>query len=103
VLFYQKVAEDRELLEKMQACKSPEEAYALASSVQDGFTFEEFVETMTKLYSAMNQDEELSDEDLAMAAGGGAGEFIDEHRTSISIVGTIVSVTAYGGAAAAGL
>lgn len=69
-LFLQKVAEDEELQKKLAACKSPEEAYAFASSVQEGFTFEEFVETMTKLHNAMTQDVELTDEDLAKAAGG---------------------------------
>ena len=67
-LFIQKVAEDRELRHKLQACKTPEEAYAIASSAQDGFTFEEFTEAMTKLYEQASA--ELSDEDLAKAAGG---------------------------------
>lgn len=103
-LFMKKLMSDEELQKKMQACKSPEEAYAIASSVQGGFTFEEFVEAMTKTNSALSQDEELSDEDLAMAAGGnGIEEFIDEHRTSISYVGTGISAVAYLGAAAAGL
>jgi predicted ribosomally synthesized peptide with nif11-like leader len=67
-LFLQKAAEDRELQQKLQACKTPEEAYAIASSVQDGFTFEEFTEAMAKLYEQAGA--ELSDEDLAKAAGG---------------------------------
>jgi predicted ribosomally synthesized peptide with nif11-like leader len=67
-LFFQKVAEDRELQEKLQACKSPEEVYVIASSVQDGFTFEEFTETAAELYEQATA--ELSDEDLAKAAGG---------------------------------
>jgi predicted ribosomally synthesized peptide with nif11-like leader len=70
-LFIQKLAEDKELQDKMQTCKSPEEAYAIASSVQEGFTFEEYTETMTKLYNEIKQgDQELTDEDLSMAAGG---------------------------------
>jgi predicted ribosomally synthesized peptide with nif11-like leader len=69
-LFLQKLTEDKDLQEKMQACKTPEEAYAVASLVQEGFTFEEFTETMTKLHTAMSDSEELSDEDLAQAAGG---------------------------------
>jgi predicted ribosomally synthesized peptide with nif11-like leader len=92
-LFLQKAAESQELQEKMQACKSPEEAYAIASSVQDGFTFEEFTETMTKLNDVVNK--ELSDEDLAMAAGGSEIE-------DISIVTVITfSATATASAAAA--
>jgi predicted ribosomally synthesized peptide with nif11-like leader len=71
-LFIKKALEDVELQEKMQACHSPEEAYAVASSVQEGFTFEEFVDAMRILndFANQNEDLELSDEDLAMAAGG---------------------------------
>lgn len=92
-LFLQKVAESQELQEKMQACKSPEEAYAIASSVQDGFTFEEFTETMTKLNDVVNK--ELSDEDLAMAAGG------SEITDVFIVTGITLTVTATGSAAAA--
>jgi predicted ribosomally synthesized peptide with nif11-like leader len=67
-LLLQKFADDTELQEKMSKCKSPEEAYAIASSVQEGFTFEEFVDEMTKLNNMLNG--ELSDEDLAKVAGG---------------------------------
>ncbi len=71
-------------------CKSPEEAYAIASSVQDGFTFEEFVDAMTKLRDSMSQNAELTDEDLAKAAGGlTSGEEVSVSvLTSVTIVAT---------------
>ena len=89
-LFLQKIAEDKELQHKMMECKSPEEAYAIASSVQDGFTFEEFVDTMTKLHDSMSQNAELTDEDLAKAAGGlTSGEEVSVSvLTSVTIVAT---------------
>jgi predicted ribosomally synthesized peptide with nif11-like leader len=87
-LFLQKVISDEDLQKKMQDCKSPEEAYAVASSVQEGFTFEEFTETMTKVYELANQEDiELTDEDLAKAAGG------DTLQMSITI-SVSVSLTA---------
>ena len=89
-LFLQKIAEDKELQHKMMECKSPEEAYAIASSVQDGFTFEEFVDAMTKLRDSMSQNAELTDEDLAKAAGGlTSGEEVSVSvLTSVTIVAT---------------
>lgn len=85
-LFIQKAAKDEGLQKKLQACKSPEEAYAIASSVQEGFTFEEFAETITKIHDAMGQNGELSDEDLAKAAGGLTDT---EFLVSASVWGTI--------------
>lgn len=66
--FIEKLMKDEELASRMAKCKTPEEAYAVASSVQEGFTFEEFTETMTAINDAYDRD--LSDEDLAKAAGG---------------------------------
>ena len=67
-LFLEKVAADQELQTKFAQIKDVDEGYALASSVQDGFTKEEFVEAMTAIKAAMEED--LSDEDLAKSAGG---------------------------------
>lgn len=66
--FLEKVSKDEALQAKFQNVHSPDEAYALASSVQEGFTKEEFVETMTKLYQM--EKGELSDEDLEAVSGG---------------------------------
>lgn len=63
-----KVTESEELQAKFAALDSPEEAYELAKTIQEGFTKEEFVEVMTALSSAADGD--ITDEDLAVAAGG---------------------------------
>ena len=88
-LFLQKVANDEELQKKIHACKSPEEAYAVASSVQEGFTFEEFVDEMTKLKESIDQD--LTDEDLAKAAGG-LGGASEVWTGAISVVATFMAL-----------
>ena len=67
-LFFEKVAADPELQAKLSECKSPDEAYALASGIQEGFTKEEFIEEMTKIKNSM--EENLTDEDLAKSVGG---------------------------------
>lgn len=66
--FIMKLGEDSELQEKMKQCKSPEEAYKLATSVSDGYSQEEFVEVMKIL--SKGQTDELSEEDLEQVAGG---------------------------------
>ena len=68
--FLQKVAGDEALAAKLQACKSPDEAYALASSVVEGFTKEEFVSVMEQFKASAGNGAELSDEDLSKMAGG---------------------------------
>lgn len=68
-LFLQKIATDSELAAKMQDLKTADEAYEFASSIQDGFTKEEFFEAMEKIKTAA-EGQELSDEDLAKLAGG---------------------------------
>ena len=45
--------------------KSPDEAYALAASVQEGFTKDEFIAAMDEI-----RKEEFSDTDLESLAGG---------------------------------
>jgi len=67
-LFLEKLSADEELQAKISQVRDPDEAYAIASSLQDGFTKEEFVEEMTRLKAAM--EESLTDEDLAKSAGG---------------------------------
>jgi predicted ribosomally synthesized peptide with nif11-like leader len=89
-LFLQKAANDTALQEKLQGCKSPEEAYAIASSVQEGFTFEEFVEAGQKL-NDMAESQDLTDEDLAKAAGGAStGEIVATAVGSAASVSTLV-------------
>ena len=66
--FLEKFAADEELQAKLSALTSPEEAYELAKTVQDGFTLEEFLEA-AKSISELDEGD-ISDEDLAAAAGG---------------------------------
>ena len=83
-LFLQKVASDEALQKKLQGCKSPEEAYEIARSVQEGFTFEEFTETMKKLREQIG--EELTDEDLAKASGGTISAVVSLFSSAMSVV-----------------
>lgn len=69
--FIKKLAADEELQAKLAAAKDPDEAYAVASSAQDGFSKEEIMEVMTELRNSVDADPELSDEDLLHVAGGG--------------------------------
>ena len=69
-LFLKKVSENKELAEKFSAVKNPDEAYELASSIQSGFSKQEFFDAMLKIQSAVNTFNELSNEDLAKVAGG---------------------------------
>ena len=85
-LFLQKVEEDEALAAKLSAIKNPDEAYAIATTVQDGFTKEEFVAAMEGIRNG-----DLTADDLGKLAGG-----VDATAT-IS-----VSMSVYSGAAAAG-
>ena len=91
--FMQKLSEDPELQKKLQSTQDADEAYALASSVQDGFTKEELVETMTMMKQVM--DRELTQDDLAMVSGG-----LDELEITM-IAATTVGVTYVGSMSAA--
>ncbi len=74
---------DEALAAKIQAAKSADEAYAIASAAVKGFTKDEFVACMTSL---TNKD--LSAEDLAGLAGG-----VDSATLS-EVVSVVTSVTA---------
>ena len=93
-LFLEKVESDSALRDKFAQVKDPDEAYELASSIQGGFTKEEFIEEMTKIKKAM--DETLTDEDLAKSSGG--GDIIDTE----DVVSMVTSVVVSGIAAAMG-
>ena len=87
----EKVAADEELQAKFSQIKDPDEAYALASSIQSGFTKEEFVEAMTAIKEAMNED--ITDEDLAKSAGGGTDDIVVSVSVSMAI-SVVVTPTA---------
>ena len=77
--FLAKLADDEEAMARLKACKDTDEAYAFASSIQDGFTKEEFEEFALKAYETFGTVE-LTDEDLNALAGG----LSDGAKTSIS-------------------
>ncbi len=80
--FLEKVAADKELQGQLSKIRDPHEAYTLAAGVQDGFTEEEFVDEMKKLYAEVTKD--LSEEDMAKLAGG-----MSEWGKDLLIVGTV--------------
>ena len=82
-----KVANDQELAKKFSAIKDVDEAYELASSIQSGFSKEEFLEAVQKVKSAFDTFNELSDEDLAKVAGG----LSTTQVATISVSGSVVS------------
>ncbi len=62
-----KIAGSEELQAKFADVTTPEEAYELAKTIQDGFTKEEFLEAAAALAGGSG---DISDETLAAAAGG---------------------------------
>lgn len=92
ILFLKKLTDDTDLQEKMAACRTPEEAYDIASSVQPGFTIEEFTEAMTAVKESIESSEALSDEDLAKAAGGITSDDLD--RIALTVMSASIASTA---------
>ena len=84
--FLEKVEASPDLQAQLSQIRDPDEAYKLAASVQDGFTKEEFVSEMTKLYESQIAD--LSDEDIAKIAGG----ISQSELAGMTIVGSLSSV-----------
>ena len=66
--FLEQFLSDEALQAKFSAVKTPDEAYELAKTIQDGFTKEEFLEAAQQL--AALDEADITDEDLAAAAGG---------------------------------
>ena len=67
-LLLEKLNKDESIVAKLKEIRDPDEAYKLVSSVQGGFSKEEFIEAMQKLGGS--GEGELSDADVAAAAGG---------------------------------
>jgi predicted ribosomally synthesized peptide with nif11-like leader len=88
-VFLQKVAEDKELQEQFKEIKDPDKAYELATSVQGGFSKDEFVEAMKDLKAKMSRD--LSDDDLEKVAGG---EDCNNSTTKITTITTTLEFAA---------
>ena len=93
--FLEKMAADPELQARFSQVNDPDKAYELASSIQPGFTKEEFVTEMTKIKEAMEED--LTDADLAMSSGGDADTVVATVTISVA---TVVSAVSWGAAAA---
>ena len=85
--FLEKVEASPDLQTQFSKIRDPEEAYKLAASVQDGFTKDEFVSEMTKLYEAQVAD--LSEEDISKVAGG-----VDDVATYV--ISTVASSIGFG-------
>lgn len=99
--FLEKVEADPDLQAKLSQIRDPDEAYNVASSVQDGFTKEEFIEEMARLKEAA--EENLTDEDLAKSAGGIDGTDVVTSIAISIVVSTDVTVVSAGAAIAASL
>jgi len=65
MLLLKKVGQDASLAAKFKNAMNPDEAYALAASIQTGFTKEEFISAMEQLNNS-----DLSMNDMAAIAGG---------------------------------
>ena len=91
--FLEKVEQSPELQAQFDQIRDPDEAYKLAASIQGGFTKDEFITEMKKIYEETIQD--LSDEDVAKIAGG-----LSEDTEAII---SAVTVSFVSSAAAAGL
>lgn len=94
-VFLEKLAADPELQARFSQLKDPDQAYELASSIQPGFTKEEFITEMTKIKEAMEED--LTDEDLAKSSGGDKDTVVASVTISVA---TVVSAVSWGAAAA---
>ena len=80
-LFLEQVEKDEALAAKLSAIKDPDEAYALAASLQDGFTKEEFVAAMEGIRNG-----DLTADDLEKLAGGIDVSDVSEATASASVV-----------------
>ena len=86
-LFLKNVQQDEELAAKFKDITNPDEAYALAASLQDGFTKEEFISAMEQLNSG-----DLSKDDLAAMAGG--SQSTETVTISFTATGTVMIASA---------
>lgn len=77
-----KIQEDEEIQKKFEGVDSAEKFYEIALTIQDGYSYEEFVEAMKSL--KQDTDVELSDEDMEKVAGGHSYTASDIGRTIIT-------------------
>jgi hypothetical protein len=72
----------------MQACKNPEEAYAVAKETGVTDSFDDFVAEMTKIYESVK---DLSEDDLHMVAGGGGAPPGTETKDIVIVTNTVIA------------
>ena len=89
VLLLKRAEQDEALVEKFKGISSTDEAYALASSIQGGFTKEEFIAAMDEI-----RKDELSDTDLKSLAGGDADDVVGSIFSAITSASTISALAA---------
>ena len=94
--FLEKAEQDPAFITKMRAVQDSDEAYRLASSVQDGFTEEEFISAMEQIKATIDASGTLSEDDIRKMAGG-----VDWSLVSSAVSGSAVSVSVNVGAASA--
>lgn len=87
-------ANDKDLVAKLEKCKSPDEAYKVANAAGLEATKEEFTAEMTKLNKAVK---ELDEKALDSVAGG---RMTDGEISSV-VIGSVSTVAAIVGASAA--
>ncbi len=89
-----KIVADENLAVKLQACADPDSAYAMVSSVESGFTREEFDSAMEELRASARSDTDVSDEELNKMAGGSDLTMGGNIFTFLPSFTTNVSITA---------
>ena len=92
--FLQKLAEDNELAAKFNACKTADEAFAVASGAAEGFTKEEFISAMEQFKASVENTGDLSDEDLSKFAGGDIDWSDVGEGASVSFVSVTIPLSA---------
>ena len=68
--FFQKVSADEKMQAKMKSFTDIDEAYDYATSIQDGYSKEEFEAVMVEITKGSAENDEISDDDLENVAGG---------------------------------
>ena len=96
--FLEKLSLDQEAQAKFLATKDPDEAYRLASAIQDGFTKEEFIAAMEEMAKEAKLDE-INDNDLNTLAGGGVNLEASIGIGASAVSSCIISYCAIGAAA----
>ncbi len=67
---FEKIGQDKDLIEKVKAMKTPEEIYEVAKSIGADMSFEEFKKGSDELNAALGK---MSDADVDAISGGGTG------------------------------